>query len=155
MTLLPLPSEFPYIWEQFNFLLFKTLPPPPPTHHRVYRVPGFLSYHPNWVPPPPHPQESVVSPSLGPRGETHSHAGEGVGGSQFRRWDRHSGDIPLRYITVHYKHLIFLGDLDSAMRICILIIHRKAMYLCLLPHQGNPVRKRACHDIDHYHIRVD
>jgi hypothetical protein len=30
--------------------------------------------------PPPHPQESVAFPSLGPRGETHSHPGEGVGG---------------------------------------------------------------------------
>jgi hypothetical protein len=30
--------------------------------------------------PPPHPQESVAFPSLGPRGKTHSHPGEGVGG---------------------------------------------------------------------------
>ncbi len=36
--------------------------------HRVYRVPGFLSSSPNWIPPPPHLQE---------RGETQSLAGEG------------------------------------------------------------------------------
>jgi hypothetical protein len=36
-----------------------------------------------------HPQESVAPTSLGPRGETHSLAGEG--GTQLRRWDRHSG----------------------------------------------------------------
>jgi hypothetical protein len=29
---------------------------------RVYRVPGLLSSRPNWVPPPPHPQESVAPP---------------------------------------------------------------------------------------------
>jgi hypothetical protein len=32
---------------------------------RVYRVPGLLSSRPNWVPPPPHPQESVVPPPFG------------------------------------------------------------------------------------------
>jgi hypothetical protein len=37
---------------------------------------------------PPHPQWSVASPPLGPRGEKHSLAGEGVrGGTQFRRRD--------------------------------------------------------------------
>ncbi len=36
--------------------------------HRVYRVPGFFSSRPNWVPPNPHPQGSVLLPPLGPRG---------------------------------------------------------------------------------------
>jgi hypothetical protein len=31
-------------------------------HHRVYRVPDFLSGRPNWLPPPPHPPASVVPP---------------------------------------------------------------------------------------------
>ncbi len=55
--------------------------------HRVYRVPGFLSSRPNWVPLPFHPQESTATlpPLWGPRG-THSFAGEG-GYPKFRRWD--------------------------------------------------------------------
>jgi hypothetical protein len=32
------------------------------------------------LPPPPQPQASLVPPPLGPKGETHSLAGEGVGG---------------------------------------------------------------------------
>ncbi len=36
--------------------------------HRVYRVPGFLSSQLDWVPPPSHPQGSVASLPLGPRG---------------------------------------------------------------------------------------
>jgi hypothetical protein len=49
--------------------------------HRVYRVPGFLSSRPNWVPPPPLPLGSVAPSPFGSEGETHSLAGEGVGRS--------------------------------------------------------------------------
>ncbi len=43
--------------------------------HRVHRM------RPNWVPPPPQPQASAAPPPpLDPREETHSLAGEGVGG---------------------------------------------------------------------------
>jgi hypothetical protein len=60
---------------------------------RVDGVPGFLSSRPNWLPPPPHPQVSVAPP-FGPRGRgTYSLGGEGVGGSQFVRRDRHSGTL--------------------------------------------------------------
>ncbi len=60
-------------------------------------MPGLLSSRPHWVPPPPQPQESVAPPPLGPRGETLSLAGEGVGGPN-------SDDgtaTPVLY--VHYK----------------------------------------------------
>ncbi len=50
-------------------------------NNRVYRVPVFLSSHPNWVsPPPPLSPKRVLLPPLGSRGETHSLAGEGVRG---------------------------------------------------------------------------
>jgi hypothetical protein len=56
---------------------------PPPcrfkwSDHRVYWVPGFLSSRPNWV---PHPltHKQVLLPTLGPKGETHSLEGKGVG----------------------------------------------------------------------------
>ncbi len=42
-----------------------------PLFHRVYRVPGFLSSRPNWLPPPPHP------PALLKGEGRHSLAGEG------------------------------------------------------------------------------
>jgi hypothetical protein len=46
--------------------------------HRVYRVPGFLSSRPNWV---PHPlTRECCSPPLDPSEETHSLAGEGLAG---------------------------------------------------------------------------
>jgi hypothetical protein len=49
----------------------------------VYRVPDFLSSRPNWVhhPPPATARECCSSPTLDPRGETHSVAGKGVGGT--------------------------------------------------------------------------
>jgi hypothetical protein len=59
-------------WRAFFFQLYHR-------GQRVYRVPGLLSSRPNWVPPPPHLQESVVPPPLDPRGETHS-LSEGVEG---------------------------------------------------------------------------
>jgi hypothetical protein len=48
------------------------------------RVPGFLSSP--GAPSSPHPP-------LGPRGETHSLAAEGGGGTQLRRWGRQSGTL--------------------------------------------------------------
>jgi hypothetical protein len=47
--------------------------------YRDARV-SVLSLRRNWVPLLPHPQASVAPPLLGPRGEAHSLAGEGVGG---------------------------------------------------------------------------
>ncbi len=50
----------------------------------MYRVPGFLSSRPVWLPPPPHPQASVASPFGskvgGGGGGTNSVAGVGAGG---------------------------------------------------------------------------
>jgi hypothetical protein len=60
----------------------------------VNRVPGFLSSHPNWVPPTPSPVRECCSPPLGSRGGTHSPGGGG-GGTQFRRWGRHSGTLDI------------------------------------------------------------
>ncbi len=50
--------------------------------HRVYRVPGFPSSRPNWVLlTTPSPASDCCShPPLGPRGEIHLLAGEGMGG---------------------------------------------------------------------------
>ncbi len=64
--------------------------------HRVYRVPGFFSSRPNWVPTPPHPL-------LPCGGGTHSLAGERVGGSQFGRVrvDRHCGTQGTRTLYVY------------------------------------------------------
>jgi hypothetical protein len=88
--------------------------------HRVYRVPGFLSSRPNWVPPLPHPQASVASPPLGPRGEKNSLAGKG-GGPKSDDWteslalcilrdqDRPKGNI-LKTIVIlakpNYEHYL-------------------------------------------------
>jgi hypothetical protein len=47
-------------------------------HHRVYRVPGFLSSRPKLGPPSPHPQARVALPLLVPGG-IHSIGGEGAG----------------------------------------------------------------------------
>ncbi len=38
----------------------------------VYRVPGFLSSRPNWVPPLPQPQGSVAPPPFGFKGKRHT-----------------------------------------------------------------------------------
>ncbi len=67
-----------------------------PVPHKVYRVPDFLSSCPNWVPPPPYPLESVApSPPVDPRGRHTRLRGRGWG-TQFRRWDRHSGTLSCR-----------------------------------------------------------
>jgi hypothetical protein len=47
----------------------------------IYRVPGFLSIHPNWLPPLPHPQASVAPPPLVLKWWAHSLAREGWGGA--------------------------------------------------------------------------
>ncbi len=54
-------------------------------HHRVDRVPGFLSNSPNWLHPPPSP------PLVPGGGGTLSLAGEGQEEPIFGRRDRHSG----------------------------------------------------------------
>jgi hypothetical protein len=68
----------------------------------VYRMPVFLSSHPNWVPQPPHPQASVAVLSFGSKGG-HTRLWERGGGSQFGRKDRHlvlyrHSIIPLRSV---------------------------------------------------------
>jgi hypothetical protein len=64
----------------------------PNTGHRVYRVPGFLSSRPNWLPRSPLPQASVaLVPLWFQEGGDTPAGGRGAGGSQFgRRKDRHS-----------------------------------------------------------------
>ncbi len=62
--------------------------------HRVYRAPGFLSSRPN-APPPPRVQ-----------GRRHTRL-RGGGGTQCRRWDRHSG-------TLKYTKPVFLNLLRSS-----------------------------------------
>jgi hypothetical protein len=55
--------------------------------HRVYRVPGFLSSRPKWVPHPFIRKGLLLLPTLRPRGEgVHSLAGEGVGGPNSDEW---------------------------------------------------------------------
>jgi len=61
--------------------------------HRVYRVPGFLSSRPNWVLHPLTCKGELLLPRLSSKGETHSLAGEGGGGTKFRRRDKHSGTL--------------------------------------------------------------
>ncbi len=56
--------------------------------HRVYRVPGFLSSRPNWVPHPLTRKRVLSPPPLGPRGWHTRFRGES-GGTQCRRRDRH------------------------------------------------------------------
>jgi hypothetical protein len=46
----------------------------------VYRVPGFLSSRPNWLPPPPD-RKQVLPPPLVPGGGTHPLGGGGEGGA--------------------------------------------------------------------------
>jgi hypothetical protein len=41
-------------------------------NHRVYRVPGFLSSHPNWVPPPPSAARECCSSPLWVQGGRHT-----------------------------------------------------------------------------------
>ncbi len=61
-------------------------------NHRVDRVLSFLSSRLNCDYPTPSHAGAVLPPPLVP-GEAHSHTGEGVGGSQFQRGDRHSGTL--------------------------------------------------------------
>jgi hypothetical protein len=49
-------------------------------HHKVDRVPGFLSGRPNWLPSPPHQQASVAPPLLVSWGDTLAR-GKGGGGA--------------------------------------------------------------------------
>jgi len=58
--------------------------------HRVYRVPGFPSSRPNWVAHSPHTQKCVGPPHSWVQGGRHTRL---RGGTQFRRWDRHSGTL--------------------------------------------------------------
>ncbi len=71
-NLLSLSLHVPDLWDCIYSNVNPFLP-----HHRVYRVPGFLSSRPNWV--------CCSSPPLSPRGETHPLAGEGGWGTLFRR----------------------------------------------------------------------
>jgi hypothetical protein len=55
-----------------------------PTEYTDYRVPGFQSSRPNWVPQTPNPQASVAHPPLGPGGGGDTLAcGVGGGGTRF------------------------------------------------------------------------
>jgi hypothetical protein len=61
-----------------------------------YRVPEFLSSRLSWVLTPPPPQERVSPPLLGSWGDTHSLAGEGVGGPNSDDWNRKGRHTRLR-----------------------------------------------------------
>jgi hypothetical protein len=67
------------------------------TECTLYRVLGFLSSRPNWVPPPPYTQESVAPPLYGPNGGDTLACGGVSGGTQFRRRDRHYGTLVILY----------------------------------------------------------
>jgi hypothetical protein len=63
-------------------------------HHRVDRMLSFSPIVGIGTPLPPHPRETVFPHPLlwlggGGGGGTHTLAGEGLGGVQFRRGDRH------------------------------------------------------------------
>jgi hypothetical protein len=75
--------------------LLKGHSPPPPPHHRdrsnaVLTVP--LAGRLNWLPPPP-PRQASVAPPRARVGRIHTRWWEGSGGSQFRRRDRHNGNL--------------------------------------------------------------
>ncbi len=61
---------------------------------------GFLSSRPNWVHPPP-PSLRVLPPPQGPRGETHSLVGEGVGGHSS---DEGTDTLVLRCTIIPLRH---------------------------------------------------
>jgi hypothetical protein len=68
---------------------------------RVYRVPGFLSSRPNWV---PHKQANVAPPFWVQEGVTHSLAGEQeLGGPNSR--DSHAGIYYIIPQRVHRSKL--------------------------------------------------
>jgi hypothetical protein len=73
----PPPPPMPYIGtqqlsEKFVGGLFFERLITNPWLQRIYRVPGFLSCRPNWLPPPPQPQASVAIPPFGFRRGGHT-----------------------------------------------------------------------------------
>ncbi len=73
-------------------------------YHIVFGVSGFLSCRPNWDPPVPSPARESCPSLSGPRGGTHSSAGEGVGGAKFQLRDRHSGTLSILYCNPSSAH---------------------------------------------------
>jgi hypothetical protein len=66
------------------------------TEYTDYRVIGFLSSRPNWVPPTPSPARVCCSsPLLGPRGVDTLACGGRSGGTKIRRRDRHNATLCL------------------------------------------------------------
>ncbi len=75
----------------------------PHPNHRIYRIPGFHSSCTIWAPSLPHPQESVAPPPFGSKGGDELACEGGVGGTQIRRRDSHSGTPwQLNYATPPY-----------------------------------------------------
>jgi hypothetical protein len=93
------------------------------TNHRLDRVPGFLSSHPNRLPLPPHPLASVAPPPLGSKGRVTLARERGGGGIQFGRRDRHSGALGI--VQSLYKG----HTLSSDVILCILHIYCSFMSL--------------------------
>jgi hypothetical protein len=60
---------------------------------KLYRVPGFLSIHLNWIPLPPPLQASVAPPHFGPSVREIKTRLRERGGSLFRRLDRNSDTL--------------------------------------------------------------
>jgi hypothetical protein len=161
MTLQPLPRLNFLIYEDnliFFFISVLTdLIPPWPSHTTEYTECQVYStiLSSKLGPPTPSPTRECCLPPSGSRQDTLAR-GEGVGGPNFvdgtesqTLWYSRYTIIPLRYTTVHYQHYIFSGDQDSDKQICICTDFTQKSYVCLLPHQGNPVIKRACHEIEH------
>jgi hypothetical protein len=91
----PITLETPHVFNGLKnhfvyFLLHKSAAVP--VYHRVDRVQAFSPVVHIGTPPPPHPQASVSLPPLW-LGGAHSPGGKRLGGSQFRRGDRHCGTL--------------------------------------------------------------
>ncbi len=71
-------------------------------HHRVYRVPGFLSSRRNWVPHPLTRKGLLLFPPLGPRGETHSLGGDPIQTKGKTLWYS-------MYTTVYGLHILYIS----------------------------------------------
>jgi hypothetical protein len=96
-------------YSQLEILLYIPLHKKVSSTHRVDRVLGFFSSR---LLHPPHPHARVFPPPLVQGGDIHSLAGEGMGGSQFRRENRRCGTLGIYVLcgsTDHqcsYKKLI-------------------------------------------------
>ncbi len=90
---------------QLDFTIFHGLKPHTTTQTRQHTTPQsigrVLSFSPVvgiGTPPTPHPKASVSPPLWFRGGGAHSLAREGVGESEFRRWDIRCGTLYIQYV---------------------------------------------------------